>query len=226
VPIALTFDDDLQSHVALVAPLLGEYGLSATFFLWGDEQAVTNAYWWEAVQVAVDRGTDLPPPLANHRDPDGIGAAMLSLTGEHRDTLTAALWDQMRLKPPKHLDAHDLATIVALGAKIGFHTWGHRVLTTCDDSELRHNLSDGLARLRELSGQEIAAVAYPYGIADERVASHARRAGFRIGATTQPTAVIAGSDPLLLGRIEPSFVSLGDHALRLVGVLLRGTSVR
>jgi peptidoglycan/xylan/chitin deacetylase (PgdA/CDA1 family) len=200
--------------------------LSATFFLCGDEQAVTNAYWWEPLQVAVDLGKDLPSPLGNHRDPDSIGAAMLSLTGDQRDALTSALWDQMSLKPPKHLDAHDLATIIARGASIGFHTCGHRVLTACDDRELRHNLSEGLTKLRELTGQEVAAVAYPFGFADERVASHARTAGFRIGVTTQPVPVTADSHPLLLGRIEPSMVSLGDHAVWLVTVLLRGTSAR
>jgi peptidoglycan/xylan/chitin deacetylase (PgdA/CDA1 family) len=220
IPIALTFDDDLRSHVELAAPALRDQRLPATFFICGDEDAVTRAYWWEPVQAALDNGRELPAPLANRLDPDAIAAAMLDLTGEQRDALTKELWDDLRHEPPRHLDASDIAAIVGHGATIGFHTCGHRVLTHCDDRELKQQLCDGIARLRHLSGQEVAAVAYPHGYADERIASHAR-AAFRIGATAEPTAVTAGSDPLLLGRIEPSFLSLSDHAWSIVRVLLQ-----
>jgi peptidoglycan/xylan/chitin deacetylase (PgdA/CDA1 family) len=221
IPIALTFDDDLRSHVEIAAPALFDQGLPGTFFVCGDEQAVTRAYWWDAVQNAVDSGKELPPPLTNHRDPEAIAAVMLNLTGTERDALTQELWSRVPNNAPRHLDASDIATMVAHGATIGFHTCGHRLLTACSDRELQDELSYGLARLRQMSGQEVAAVAYPHGYADRRIATYAR-SSFRIGTTVRSTPVTSASDQLLLERLEPSFLSLGDHALWIVRVLLRG----
>jgi hypothetical protein len=53
------------------------------------------------------------------------------------------------------------------------------------------------------------------------VAAAAREAGFRSGFTSRPEAVTSDSDPLLLGRVEPSFRSKGHLALQLAGCLLR-----
>ena len=58
--MAITFDDDLRSHVDFAAPLLARVGATATFFLSGSSLDDPNRFWWERLQEAFDRGLDLP----------------------------------------------------------------------------------------------------------------------------------------------------------------------
>jgi hypothetical protein len=51
------------------------------------------------------------------------------------------------------------------------------------------------------------------------VAATARGAGFACGYTTTEVAVTPASDPLLLGRFNPSYRSPGHFALQLVRIL-------
>ena len=55
-PIALTFDDDLASHVDVVAPALERDGLPAAFFLCGPSRAGDRSFWWQDLETLVDRG--------------------------------------------------------------------------------------------------------------------------------------------------------------------------
>ena len=62
VPVALTFDDDLRSHLDHAAPVLARHGAPATAFLGG----VDEAPWWRSLQAVVDARAvepDALPPL-------------------------------------------------------------------------------------------------------------------------------------------------------------------
>ena len=58
---------------------------------------------------------------------------------------------------------------------------------------------DGRERLESVRTR-LTVIAYPHGVADERVASAARRAGYRAGFVLNERTVTATDDPLLLGR--------------------------
>src|SRR5262245_41515858 len=51
-PLAITFDDDLASHVTEALPALQGAGVTATFFLNG----TPRSFWWQDLQRAVDGG--------------------------------------------------------------------------------------------------------------------------------------------------------------------------
>ena len=55
-PVAITFDDDLPSHVQGAMPVLERHGAPATFFLCGASLERPFAFWWERLQRAWDRG--------------------------------------------------------------------------------------------------------------------------------------------------------------------------
>ena len=55
-PVAITFDDDLPSHVRGAMPVLQRHGAPATFFLCGASLERPFAFWWERLQRAWDRG--------------------------------------------------------------------------------------------------------------------------------------------------------------------------
>src|SRR5919201_3920480 len=54
-PAAVTFDDDLASHIREAKPALAAAGLPATFFLTGASLHGPHAFWWEDLQGAIDK---------------------------------------------------------------------------------------------------------------------------------------------------------------------------
>ena len=68
-------------------------------------------------------------------------------------------------------------------------------------------------------GGPLELLAYPHGGADERVAAAARAAGYAVAFTTAAEAARPGTDELLLGRVECSYRSTSELALRLASAL-------
>lgn len=229
-PAALTFDDDLPSHAAVVAPIIRSLAVPATFFLGGSR----STPWWETLQQAVDGRTveasDLPavePELveaALERRPNAIrrlAAAVEGLDPPRRDALERTLRARAGGDPPEaRLQPEHIRELRAAGATIGFHTVGHYDLRTLDDVELQRELTQGRTALSSLAGQQVLSLAYPHGKADARIAQAARDAGFLHGFTGRAAAVRPDDDPLLLGRVQPSFRSVGRFALALVEALV------
>jgi peptidoglycan/xylan/chitin deacetylase (PgdA/CDA1 family)/SAM-dependent methyltransferase len=221
-PLAITFDDDAASHAAEVAPVLERAGAPATFFLNGASLDEPHSFWWDRLQAAVDRGLDLPAPLAAGTGIRELGAVVEELAPAERERLAAQLGELVGPDPPDAgMRAADVERLAAAGFEIGFHTRDHNPLVQLDDDELAHALSDGRDELAALAGGPIDTVAYPHGQADERVAAAARAAGYASGFTATPDAVTPATDPLLLGRVEAPVDSVGGLAWLVASALSR-----
>ena len=72
-----------------------------------------------------------------------------------------------------------------------------------------------------MAGHPLGAIAYPHGKADARVAEAAKAAGFDLGVTGRYEPVVPSTDPLLLGRIEPTYASDAHFVSQLARLLLR-----
>ena len=237
LPISLTFDDDLRQHVDHAMPVLRDAGIPATFFLSGAGLAEASNPWWERVQRAVDCGHTpsslaelLPTPAGalsqTPLDIHALGRMVEELAPDQRETFSERLLE--RAGPDQvesGLSSEGIRTLAGAGFVIGFHTRAHDRLTDLDNTQLERSLVDGRRELSHATGRPLGAIAYPHGRADGRVADAARRAGFEIGFTSEPTAVRPASDPLLLGRCDT--VGLGsrldDFAIA-VARTLRGDS--
>jgi peptidoglycan/xylan/chitin deacetylase (PgdA/CDA1 family) len=215
-PVAITFDDDLRSHIETAAPTLARAGAPATFFLTGACLGGPHRFWWERLQEACDRNLDVGSlgiggPGADVHE---LGRAIEALPARQIDELNAAL---ERLVGPDPEDAglraDDVAALAADGFEIGFHTRLHHPLPGLTDAELDAAIAEGLAELEEAAGGRLTTIAYPHGRADGRVAAAARAAGFGAGFTGAPGPVTPASDPLLLCRVSPSYVSVGELAV-------------
>lgn len=220
--LAITFDDDLDSHAGFAAELLARQGLPACFFLSGASLSEPHEFWWEQLQRVVDTGRadrDLVGAVLDGGDaPDGrtplvkvLSRRIQVMTGERRARVEALL--RTLAGPPgpsAGMRAADVVALAEAGFEIGFHTRAHRLLTALGDDELASALGDGRGELEELAGRRITAISYPHGRADRRVADAARKAGFEVGFTGRHESVRRDSDPLLLGRVEPSFHSAAD----------------
>ncbi|MFL5868112.1 MAG: polysaccharide deacetylase family protein [Thermoleophilaceae bacterium] len=210
-PVALTFDDDLASHVHLVLPLLRRHDLPATFFLTGASLHEPFPFWWQDLQALVDR---------EGGDVFALAGQIQGLPAKRRREVAVELRDRAGRADPDHgLPAEAVRELAAAGMEIGFHTREHDPLPTLDDDELERAMLHGRDELEEEAGRPLQLIAYPHGDVDERTPRMARDAGFRYGFTTRIRPVTADSDPMLLGRVEASFRSLGEFAVRLVRAL-------
>jgi peptidoglycan/xylan/chitin deacetylase (PgdA/CDA1 family) len=230
-PAAVTFDDDLSSHARIALPILRKLEVSAAFFVSGTSLDGPFTFWWEGLQLAVDRGLELPEMLqgsgpAEGRDIHELGRRIEAMAPEERDAVASELAALVGPDPPDAgLCAADIQALVAAGSEIGFHTVRHDPLPTLDDQALRRALRHGRSRLEEVIGQDLTLIAYPHGRTDERVAEAARAAGYRVGFSGVPEPVQPTSDPLLLGRFNPSYRSVGHLAVQLARALVRGAFV-
>jgi len=227
-PLAVTLDDDLAAH-GETARLLRHLGVPATFFLGGGALDGPRPFFWEALQSALDAGMAADDPLLPRVDdpagpggPHRLAEAIRVRQAEEREALTAALLERAgpaRREPGlREAGVHALA---AGGLEIGFHTRDHEALDRLDDDALRRAMSDGRERLEEIAGARLRTIAYPFGIADARIAGAARAAGYDAGFTLDARAVTAAGDPMLMGRFQPSFATAGHTATELGRGLLR-----
>ena len=218
-PAAITFDDDLASHTELALPLLRRANATATFFLGG------QALWSRQLQAVLDAGGEPPEPVGPGMSAAEARAAVEALPPAERQRFEVELAEVAREHGPGEaggaaagaaagaadadstVDAAtvDAATLAAAGHEIGFHTRAHRVLTELPDAELAHELSHGRDELAAAAGAQLTSLAYPFGVADARVAAAARAAGYEAAFTVAPDAVTAATDPLLLPRIDAPF---------------------
>ena len=216
-PVAITFDDDLSSHVDVAAPALRRAGLPAGFFICGASLDGPHRFWWEDLQgladyTGPDTGFDIGQefdlaelargvPGVIHQ----IAERIEQLPPQQRDEVAAALRKHAG-RDQEQLDANDVR-VLAAEFEIGFHTRRHYLLSTLDDAELRSALSEGLAELEATAGRRLTMLAYPHGKADRRVADAARNVGFRLAFTGFPVPLTAQTDLLMVGRIDASVIS-------------------
>ncbi|HEY3070553.1 MAG TPA: polysaccharide deacetylase family protein [Gaiellaceae bacterium] len=230
-PVAITFDDDLATHADVVAPILASAGATAAFFLSGASLHAPYRFWWERLQAAVDRRLELRSlSVGTARRASGIhelGRQLEALPPAARKTIEVELERIVGPDPPEAgLRAENVERLATAGAEIGFHTRRHDLLPSLDDDDLARAMEEGRSELADTVGQPLTAISYPHGRADARVASAARAAGFDVGFTGSPELVTDQSDPLLLGRLSPSYRSLGEFAFEIAWTILRATVQR
>jgi peptidoglycan/xylan/chitin deacetylase (PgdA/CDA1 family) len=219
-PVAITFDDDIPSHSRAARATLTKIGVPATFFLCGASLERPFAFWWERLQAAVDHG------LLPNVGPENIHAVALGIQRmgpQERDAEAARLGSLVGPDPADAgLRSDDVRALADAGFGIGFHTLRHYWLPGLDDDALDHAMEQGRAELESASGRRLTMIAYPHGGGNERATAAARAAGYEAGFLTGDAAVTPATDPMLVGRIEPSFRSLGHFAFEVAFALLRG----
>jgi peptidoglycan/xylan/chitin deacetylase (PgdA/CDA1 family) len=230
-PVAITFDDDLATHAEVVVPILASAGATATFFLSGASLHAPYRFWWERLQSAVDQRLDLASlSVGTPRRATAIhelGRTIEALPPGARKRVEGELELIVGPDPPDAgLRAELVERLVAAGVELGFHTRRHDLLPLLDDDDLVRAMEEGRGELAALLGGPLTSIAYPHGRADPRVASAARAAGFEVGFTGQPEVVTSQADPLLLGRLSPSYTSVGEFAFDVAWAILRATGQR
>lgn len=115
----------------------------------------------------------------------------------------------------------DAAMLIERGWEVGSHTMSHPLLTRLDDQELSEELVQSRRTIEARLGS-CTSLAYPYGVADERVASAAAEAGYEVACTL--TFAHVADEPLRRARVG---MNPRDRGLRLkIQVSRLGQSMR
>jgi peptidoglycan/xylan/chitin deacetylase (PgdA/CDA1 family) len=225
IPTAITFDDDLRSHLDIAAPLLAAHGLPATFFVGGCGPAGAWRYWWQYLDACARHSAAAIDELrarlaaewrwAGEGDIRALGSRIESLSPAERDAISARIAELSPISPPTVLDTGGIRALANYGFEIGFHTRRHYSLLTLDANLLSEELQIGLESLAELALARPVSIAYPHCRADTRVATAAAAAGFQVGVVCSTGPASASQSPLLLDRMNAWSPSVATFALSL-----------
>ena len=100
----------------------------------------------------------------------------------------------------KHLNAQELRELSKEGWIIGSHSHTHRDLTRLSEDELLEELIRSKEILEDTLGEEVFAIAYPYGRYSLNVIKAAQRAGYKLGFGTHKGMVYKGYENLTIHR--------------------------
>lgn len=227
LPVALTFDDDLSSHAQVVAPLLSQMEMPATFFLTGRSLERPAPFWWQDLQKTASLGGDVltrlraelaeswPWARVETRVHD-LAHTIEQLPPADREAVARVISDH---SPRDQLDVglptDAVRRLVDRGFEIGFHTLHHHPLPALHAEELRSALRDGVETLARAAGRDLTAIAYPHCRADLRVAHAAQEAGFELGVVCSCGPVAEEQNPLLLDRWNGWSASVEEFSFQL-----------
>lgn len=205
-PVMIAFDDGYKSNLQIAAPILGDLGMKATFFIATDYVDQRRLYWWEAVAYLIKhsrhREFTLEYPRRevistdNPRTRWRINQIIKNHHGLQIDRFIVELAAACGLEWTEDLERElcdrlimtwdEVRSLASLGMDIGSHTSSHRVLQTVPDAELHAELAGSKELLERELNQPIRAIAYPVGrpiIAEHRLAEAVRAAGYDVGFT-------------------------------------------
>jgi peptidoglycan/xylan/chitin deacetylase (PgdA/CDA1 family) len=219
----LTFDDGYREHLDVVAPLLAERGVPATFYVAtglhgeGAGVAVVDAWYW-LLDRSVERVARVPLPgggvyrgrIDTYEGKTAwVGGepktALLAATDAQQAAMIAALAASVGCALPADLAARlylrpvEWSALVSLGMRVGAHSVSHPRLTEVDDDVLRAEVQASVDGAGRLGGP--VAFAYPDGAYDERVVREVRRAAVSSSVTCEPGVVARGADLMRLPRV-------------------------
>jgi peptidoglycan/xylan/chitin deacetylase (PgdA/CDA1 family) len=238
VPVAVTFDDDLRSHIEIAAPELRAAGVPAAFFLTGRTLDGPQEFWWGPVQRAVDQGLlerdGGGPALAQRLGlrwvPDGdepplrtFARAFEGAPPAARDAAVPAL---IELVGPDGADpglqAEHVRALAQGTLEVGFHTRRHDRLDWLeDDAAVRRAVTEGRDVVEQAAGAPLLTFSYPHGGVDERSAAAVREAGYLAGLTSKPWTVKPHSDRALVGRFYPTYSTIVQFGIDVARMALR-----
>lgn len=194
----LTFDDGYRNNV-LALEVLERFQVPATFFISSSHVLEGKSFWWDAVSRELRRaGVGEPGRRRQLHRLKAVPAAGIEAVLRHwfGEQALRPRGDADRPFTPGELAAFARHPLVHLGN----HTADHVILTRCPSHEMRRQIADCQAALRDISGRAPLAIAYPNGDHSPAVAAAARAAGLRVGMTVRPARnrVPAPGDPSVM----------------------------
>lgn len=202
----ISFDDGYFNNT-LARPILEEYRVPAVFFISTDHVRENKCFWWDALY------RERTAQGASHSRIKAEAVGMKSLTSEQIESRLINRFGPDTLKPRGDIDRPfnpDELREFAQSSQVhlGNHTANHAILTNYSADEVRRQVAGCQEALREMTGMQPTAIAYPNGANNAVIVQTCGELGLRLGFTIRPEKVFlpvgAGSDGILrLGRFCP-----------------------
>jgi peptidoglycan/xylan/chitin deacetylase (PgdA/CDA1 family) len=211
--VVITFDDAYRGAMTEGLAEVRARGLPATVFV--APGALQEAFWWDEYldedasarrAIALGELAGQGSRVRTHAAAHGWNAATVP---EHAHAVSASELEQALADPQ-----------LTLGA----HSWSHPALPQLDDAPLTEELRRPLEWLgSRFPHAALSVIAYPYGLADARVALAAAAAGYDAGLRVAGGWLPAGTiDRFQLPRLNvPGGISEDGFLLRVSGMLAR-----
>ena len=107
-------------------------------------------------------------------------------------------WDHLFAKGRRrHLSEEQIRELAGLGAQFGSHGHNHRDLTLLSNAEIHSEIDSSKWMLASFTGQEIKALAFPFGRSNSAVRQAVRKVGIELQFGSSPLSISGES----LGRI-------------------------
>ena len=229
----ITFDDGYSDNHAIALPILRRLGLTATFFVatgFLNGGRMFNDTVIEVLRQAPAGTLDLSAAglgrhelhsLADRRTAvQAILQRMKYGSLEQRERWLDGMVTAVEAALPTDLMMSDeqVADLAAQGMEVGAHTVNHPMLTRESRTRVHEELTESREVLRELTGRDVAAFAYPNGrLGDDFVDAHRElvaELGFDTAVSTHPGVGTRRTDPFLLPRFTPWDRSVPRFAAR------------
>ncbi len=205
--VLLTCDDGLRSCLEYMLPVLLDERLSCIFFITGASlQSDSAMLWHELLYLAFVRARRPcqvhianPPFEVSLEKQSQIGRAcwhtllyLSRISKTEREHALQLIWAQLKFSERiiadtgnrlrfQVMNRNDLLTLTSTGMDVGSHTSSHLALSAMGEQSALTEIRENRAALRQLTGQSIWSLAYPFGTeeaAGPREYQLAREAGF------------------------------------------------
>jgi len=192
--LCLSFDDGLTNNYKYVLPLLNKYEVPAAFFITAIRDGGYDILWNDMLNISYQSG---PEKLVVHNDEFERGnegryvsiktgqhladrlrsmgfeakAEMIHKLGYLRQTAEPDYWLQMTEDEIKILSANKWVTI-------GSHGYYHNDLAKISITSAKEELAKSKQWLENITGNEIKAMAFPYGSYSNELLTAAKSIGY------------------------------------------------
>jgi peptidoglycan/xylan/chitin deacetylase (PgdA/CDA1 family) len=226
--VVLTFDDGYRNNAAVAAPVLREFGATATIFLATDFVSGRAPLWFDRIDYALARtnaagitlaldGQTRTLPLGNRRARsaalESLKARLKRMDVHEAETVVESIeqsagvrladaWrDDPRAAPMTWDEARAL---LAAGFSFGAHTASHQILAAASEARVAQELADSRVEIERELGVPCTHFAYPNGQPGDFNAATRdalREAGFDCAVTTVHGRNRVGDDLFELRRV-------------------------
>jgi peptidoglycan/xylan/chitin deacetylase (PgdA/CDA1 family) len=111
-------------------------------------------------------------------------------------------WDSSYGEPAPLMTWDEIETLEAEGIVFGSHLATHRAADCLSTVELLHEGESSRLALETRLGENVRAIAFPFGIHNRRVVNTLKLCGYEIGVTTEYGIAAMWMDPMTLPRVE------------------------
>jgi len=154
-PAMITFDDGYLDNLTHALPILRSHECPATLFLTTDYVGEGEPFYWDLAAHRFDR----------KQTDTALRKWVEELKGMRPDERRAALGDVTGEEfAPTHLTWDDVREMMASGITVGAHTCSHTILTRLTPEEMKREIDDSIAAIRDATGTDVHAFAYPNGL--------------------------------------------------------------